>query len=207
MPRRQIRMTAKATVRRTVTVRQTTRTFVRPIAQTPARPPAALPKQPSLTTRRVRVEHLRDAGYAPLPADDRDYDLFVCHASENKDWVGPLVAQLEALNVGVWYDETAMTVGDSLRRSIDTGLARSRFGVVVLSQEFFAKPWANYELDGLLAREMRGKKVILPVWHPNLTLDQVEGYSWSLSQKLALRGSELPVAQIAAELAALVQTP
>ena len=101
----------------------------------------------------------------------------------------------------------AMTVGDSLRRSIDTGLARSRFGVVVLSQEFFAKPWANYELDGLLAREMRGKKVILPVWHPNLTLEQVEGYSWSLSQKLALRGSELPVAQIAAELAALVETP
>lgn len=38
---------------------------------------------------------------------------------------------------------------------------------------------------------------------PILTLEQVEGYRWSLSQKLALRGSELPVAQTAAELAAL----
>ncbi len=40
--------------------------------------------------------------------------------------------------------------GDRLRRKIDTGLARSRLGVVVLSQSFLGKGWPNYALDGLV---------------------------------------------------------
>jgi hypothetical protein len=35
----------------------------------------------------------------------------------------------------------------SLRRKIDQGIARSRFGLVVLSPSFFAKNWPQYELD------------------------------------------------------------
>lgn len=50
-----------------------------------------------------------------------------------------------------------------MRRSIDRGLANSRFGVVVLSSAFFAKNWTQYELDGLVANEMEGVKVILPI--------------------------------------------
>ena len=38
----------------------------------------------------------------------------------------------------VWYDEFSLTVGDSLRRKIDEGLANSRYGIVVLSR-FFAE--------------------------------------------------------------------
>ena len=58
-----------------------------------------------------------------------------------------------------------LTVGDSLRRSIDKGLARSRFGIVIISKAFLQKEWPQKELDGLVAREIEGIKVILPVWH------------------------------------------
>jgi hypothetical protein len=47
-----------------------------------------------------------------------------------------------ALKVGgldVWYDEFELRIGDSLRRKIDQGLAKSRFGIVVLSKDFFRK--------------------------------------------------------------------
>ena len=56
-------------------------------------------------------------------------------------------------------------LGDSLRRSIEVGLAQSRFAVIILSQSFFTKEWPQRELDGLVARGIKGEKVTLPVWH------------------------------------------
>jgi hypothetical protein len=50
------------------------------------------------------------------------------------------------------------------------------FGLVILSNHFFAKRWTNYELNGLLSKEMLGKKVILPIWH-NISKDEVISYS------------------------------
>lgn len=67
----------------------------------------------------------------------------------------------------------------------DRGLTACRFGVVVLSQSFFAKGWPNYELDGLVTREVTGgRQLILPIWH-NATHADVAGYSAPLASKLA----------------------
>ena len=80
-----------------------------------------------------------------------EWDVFISHAGEDKDQVArPLAKQLTALGVRVWYDEAALTLGDSLNRSIDAGLSRSRFGVVILSRHFFEKEWPQRELDGLV---------------------------------------------------------
>lgn len=60
------------------------------------------------------------------------WDVFISHASEDKDGlVRGLAHALTAAGLKVWYDEFTLTVGDSLRRSIDLGLAHSEFGVVV----------------------------------------------------------------------------
>jgi hypothetical protein len=94
------------------------------------------------------------------------YDVFVSHASEDKELVRALVRALETANVAVWYDESELRLGDSLRQSIDRGLSKSRHGVVILSRAFFAKRWPQWELNGLAARHMSGEeRVILPVWH------------------------------------------
>jgi hypothetical protein len=95
------------------------------------------------------------------------YDVFICHASEDKaSVVHPLAERLERVHLHVWYDEFALKLGDSLRRSIDIGLARSRYGIVVLSPAFFKKQWPQRELDGLVARERSGSdRLVLPVWH------------------------------------------
>ncbi|MCK9385933.1 MAG: DUF1883 domain-containing protein [Nevskia sp.] len=78
------------------------------------------------------------------------YDVFISHASEDKEEiVRPLAQALRSEGLRVWYDEFELRIGDSLRRKIDKGLASSRFGLVVLSPSFIAKGWTNYELDGL----------------------------------------------------------
>jgi len=115
------------------------------------------------------------------------YDLFICHASEDKDsFVRPLAEALRVEHVEVWYDEFSLKLGDSIRRSLDKGLLRSRFGVVVLSKAFFAKQWPQYELDGLAEREMRGRdKIILPIWHGITHRDVIE-FSPSLANRHAV---------------------
>src|ERR1700733_13728131 len=80
---------------------------------------------------------------APLPrtsgATDT-IDLFISHASEDKDTVArPLSKALETRGWSVWLDELELTIGDSLSGGIDAALARSRYGVVVLSRAFFTK--------------------------------------------------------------------
>ncbi|MFG1815794.1 toll/interleukin-1 receptor domain-containing protein [Kribbella sp. NPDC049174] len=115
------------------------------------------------------------------------YDVFICHASEDKDdFVRPLAERLRAEHVEVWYDEFSLKVGDSLRRSIDRGLSQSRFGVVVLSPTFFGKRWPQRELDGLVAREMAGADpVILPIWR-RVEPSDVLAYSPPLADTLAI---------------------
>lgn len=89
----------------------------------------------------------------------------------------------------MWFDESTLCVGDSLRRSIDGGLARSRYGVVVISPAFLNKEWPQKELDGLMAREMDGRKVILPVWH-NIDAATLLRYSPLLADRLATSSSK-----------------
>lgn len=104
---------------------------------------------------------------SPEQADEEYRDVFLSHASEDKDAIArPLYERLTALGYTVWYDQAELTLGDSLSQRIDHGLATSRFGVVIVSAAFLSKPWPQRELSGLVAREMAGgEKMVLPVWH------------------------------------------
>ena len=128
-----------------------------------------------------------------------EWDAFISHAWEDKEAVArPLAQALEAKGLRVWFDEFTLSVGDRLRRSIDRGLANSRYGIVILSPMFFAKEWPQKELDGLTQREERGEKVILPVWH-NITAEQIRAYSPTLADRFAVlsdRGLDHVVAEL-----------
>ena len=120
----------------------------------------------------------------------KEWDVFVCHASEDKeDFVRPLARALADSGLRVWYDERTLKIGDGLRAAIDEGLARSRFGIVVLSSSFFEKRWPQQELDGLASKEVVGVKVILPIWH-NISLEEVRRNSPLLAGRLAAKSSD-----------------
>jgi len=114
------------------------------------------------------------------------WDVFISHASEDKAAIAkPLADMLQAKGLKVWYDEYTLSLGDNLRRSIEQGLAGSRYGIVVLSPSFFAKKWTQLELDGLFALERPGQKKILPVWH-NVTAADVEQFSSFMAMRLGV---------------------
>jgi hypothetical protein len=122
--------------------------------------------------------------------DGFDFDVFISHASEDKAaFVTPLANALKKYGLKVWFDKFTLKVGDSLHRSIEKGLARSRYGVVVFSPKFLSKNWPMAELDGLFAREMDGHKVILPVWH-KITSARLKKILPMQADKYAPRSSE-----------------
>lgn len=140
----------------------------------------------------------------PTKPIHKEYDFFISHATEDKEnFVRPLAEKLKSLGLRIWYDEFQLKVGDSLRRSIDNGLRNSKYGIVVLSSSFFSKNWTQYELDGLVSKEMNGIKVILPIWH-KVMKDEVMQYSPTLADKVALNASLLSIDEIANELKQLI---
>jgi len=117
------------------------------------------------------------------------WDIFISHASEDKDAVArPIAERLHSLGLKVWYDEFTLLLGDSLRQSIDYGLANSRFGVVVLSPNFLVKNWPRKELDGLFSKETEAEKVILPVWH-NISQAELSKHSPMMADRIAVSTS------------------
>ena len=154
------------------------------------------------------IDELRDEEIASLRAEydweecttehassGKEYDVFICHASEDKEsFVQSLAQALQQVGLKVWYDEFTLRLGDKLRRSIDKGLVNSRYGIVVLSKAFFVKEWPQYELDGLAQREVSGMKVILPIWH-GIAREDVMKYSPSLADRLAVK-SDIPMGQL-----------
>ena len=138
-------------------------------------------------------------------AAPQKWDAFISHASEDKeDFARPLAQALRARGFEIWFDEFTLTLGDSLRRSIDKGLATSKYGVVVLSPPFFAKSWPQKELDGLVARESGGHKVILPVLH-NMSQAELLAVSPTLADRLWVPSSK-GVEAIADEISSVLRS-
>ncbi|MCA1705773.1 MAG: toll/interleukin-1 receptor domain-containing protein, partial [Actinobacteria bacterium] len=139
--------------------------------------------------------------------DKRAWDIFICHASEDKESVArPLASALVARGLRVWLDERELRIGDHLTRRIDDGLARSRYGVVILSRGFFAKEWPRRELDALTTRELAdGTVVLLPIWH-EIDFADVAQYSLPLANRVALYTTER-IEMLADRIAERVQAP
>jgi TIR domain len=148
-----------------------------PVKQVAPAPPRSVPTSSGAATNRSKV----------TKKQEDEWDVFISHASEDKEAIArPLADALQSKGLRVWYDDFSLRLGDSLRQSIDRGLGRSRFGVVILSAHFFEKHWPQQELNGLASREVSGERVILPVWH-GVGFAEVRNYSVTLADRLAVQ--------------------
>jgi hypothetical protein len=133
----------------------------------------------------------------------KKFDVFICHASEDKPFVTSLAEAIKNAGIEVWYDDFQLGWGDDLRQAIDNGLKNSRYGIVVFSKAFFArKKWTEYELSGLFAREKPDRKIILPIWH-EITRSEIEKYSPSLADRFAKQSNS--IGEIINELGTLLK--
>lgn len=200
-----IRRTIKVQVRREVRWRAT----VTPQYESFLAPTRSVTQIPATTrTHRQVISTFGGGGglddlYVAPPSPDREWDVFISYASEDKATVALLAEGLRSRGVSAWFDETELTIGKRLLRTIDYGLAHSRFGVTFMSHAFFAKEWPQRELAGIVALQVAGRQQVLPVWH-GLTHEDVLGYSPTLADTIAARTSESTIEDIAEEIARVV---
>ena len=125
------------------------------------------------------------------------YDVFISHASEDKNEVAePLAQKLKKYGLRVWYDTHELRVGDSLRAAIDHGLAQSLCGVVIFSDRYTEKFWPQQELSGLMSQ---GKRII-PIWH-KISKEGVTRFSPIMSDVVALNTENECIEEIAIKVA------
>ena len=67
-------------------------------------------------------------------------NLFLCHASEDKEFVDLLANYLDSRDINLWYDKREVKVGDSIVSRINHGLDAASHVVVVLSKASVQKP-------------------------------------------------------------------
>ncbi|WP_322890065.1 MULTISPECIES: toll/interleukin-1 receptor domain-containing protein [unclassified Yoonia] len=89
--------------------------------------------------------------------------VFISHSSADKAFARMLAKDLEDRGILVWIDEKNIRVGDSIRTSIEDGLAKCDFAVIVITKDSLSRPWVTAELSALFSLEASAKrKMILP---------------------------------------------
>jgi hypothetical protein len=130
-------------------------------------------------------------------------DVFLCHAWDDRRGAAKeLHDQLEARGVSVWFSEKDVSLGTSLLREIDKGLAKSRVGIVLVTPALLSRIQgegiADKELSALLARDL-----LVPIVHET-TYEALREVSPLLGSRSGLSTSEAPMSEVAAKLAELV---
>ena len=93
------------------------------------------------------------------------YDVFICHASEDKEEVAiPLYPSLQARKINSFIDCFSIGWGDSLVSKINTALQKSKYVIAIISEDSIKKSWPMKELNAVLSGEIRsGHTKLLPL--------------------------------------------
>lgn len=133
------------------------------------------------------------------------YDVFLSHANADKlDFVEDLKKSFDKLGIKVFYDKDSIEWGDKWKDRILNGLENCRFGVIVVSENFFDREWTEKELKELLSRQKSsGQKLILPIIH-NISADMLYKKYKKLSEIQFLDSSKLDIKDITIQLARIL---
>ncbi len=83
--------------------------------------------------------------------NQEEFDIFLSHATPDKEWVLTLAERLEAFGLRVFVDSKEIAVGDNFVLRLSDGLERSRYMVLVLSSHTEGRPWIAQEWTSFMA--------------------------------------------------------
>ena len=128
---------------------------------------------------------------APSAAVRKKYDVFISHANKDKlDYVDELYLTLRRLGINIFYDSEVLSWGDNWKQVILEGTAQSEFAIIVISNQFFGREWAERELNEFLQQQNEnGQKIILPLLH-GISFDELKAHYPELEYIQSLKTSD-----------------
>lgn len=82
------------------------------------------------------------------------HDVFICHASDDRDIAGRVVVALEQHGVGCWIAPRDVTPGADYARAIVTAIGGSRMLLLVLSRAANTSPHVRREVERAVSRDV-----------------------------------------------------
>lgn len=101
----------------------------------------------------------------------KEFDVFLSHASEDKEQVRLLKDALEGQGIKVFFDEASIKWGDSIVEKVNHGLLKSTYFMPFLTEKFSKKGWTNKELNSAFAMNISRKGRILPIKSSDFDID------------------------------------
>lgn len=113
------------------------------------------------TTRQVEA---LIASYRPPAAAEapRNFDVFLCHNSEDKAEVREIAARLRAHDIQPWLDECEIRPGSDWQSALEEAIERISAAAILVGPSGFG-PWQNRELKAFLNEFVRRKCPVIPV--------------------------------------------
>ncbi|HWS17279.1 MAG TPA: toll/interleukin-1 receptor domain-containing protein, partial [Candidatus Elarobacter sp.] len=106
-----------------------------------------------------------------MPARRFKFDVFLSHNRAQKDWTRELAIRLRTAGFKVWFDEWALRGGEVGSIGMERGLEESRHAALVLSPEFIASEWTDYETQiALLLSPANRDRKLIPILHTKCNL-------------------------------------
>ena len=95
-----------------------------------------------------------------------EFDVFICHASRDKERIVlPIVEACKRIGVRCWYDAHEIQWGEDIAARVADGLQKSRFVLVVVSENSSGKGWPIKEIGLAIEFEIQAGDVkVLPLY-------------------------------------------
>jgi hypothetical protein len=91
-----------------------------------------------------------------------DFDVFLCHNSEDKDGVRLLYQELRGRGLNPWFDEEHLRPGVPWQRELETTIPQIKSVAVVVGRQGQG-PWQNLELQAFLQEFVKRGCPVIPV--------------------------------------------
>ncbi|MCL4552724.1 MAG: TIR domain-containing protein [Candidatus Marsarchaeota archaeon] len=96
--------------------------------------------------------------------EGRTVRVFLSYSHEDRAFVEKLATDLEANEIGVWYDDWDVDIGDVITTEIQKGLSESHYLTLVLSPAAIQSAWVQEEWATKLSQEIsQGEVIVLPI--------------------------------------------
>ncbi len=134
-----------------------------------------------------------------------EYDLFISYSHADFQFVDQLASALKNRNIRVWYDKGAIRLGEAFSTEIQEALEKSEYFLLVISPDYLASQWANFEMGVALSRNLGQQSGrIIPLYLrrvPDAALPS------SIKQIVGLIAEDLSIEEIARQLEDIIKRP
>ena len=88
----------------------------------------------------------------PIEEKQLEYDSFLSYATEDIELAEKIYEKLKKKGKAIWFYKNTVKPGNTIVLDIDEGIKKSKYGILLLSKNFFNRNWPKKEFSALFKK-------------------------------------------------------